>query len=126
MDIFGKISIYFNYKKIGKDKHGNSYYIAKKEINPDTYKLKRVVLYNGIAEPSKIPSVWHSWMHYLVDNIPCEDSSSDEKSTKYSWQKDRTPNLTGTKLAKFPSGHIMKGSARDKVSSDYKAWTPNN
>ena len=34
------------------------------------------------------------------------------------------PNLTGTKAAYRPPGHILKGGQRDKATGDYEAWTP--
>ena len=79
-----------------------------------------MVIYNGLAEPSKIPPAWHSWLHYLVDQTP------SSAMLTYSWQKAHLPNLTATKMARFPSGHFIYAKDRDKVSSDYQAWNPNS
>jgi NADH:ubiquinone oxidoreductase subunit len=119
MNIINRADIYFNYTKIGEDQYGNSYYVSKYSKNPDTGDNKRMVAYRGITEPSKVPPKWHAWLHYLVST---EELQNDTK--KYNWQKDHMPNLTGTKLAKFPSGHISYGGERDKVSADYDAWNP--
>ena len=121
MNIIDKINIYFNYKKIDEDQYGNSYYVSKRSKNLDTEDNKRIVMYKGITDPSKIPPKWHAWLHYMIST---EDLQKDTE--QYSWQKDHLPNLTGTKLAKFPLGHINYGVKREKVSADYNAWNPNS
>lgn len=112
-----RINLYLNYKKYGKDRFGNKYFIAKK-VDPVLKKKKRMVWYNGKAEATKVPPVWHAWLHYMTDEVATE--------TEYNWQKDHIPNLTGTKLAYRPPGHIASGGVREKVSSDYVAWQPSN
>jgi len=99
---------------VGTDEFGNKYYKGRKADTSG--RIKRWVMYNGMAEPSKVPPSWHGWLHYTTDDIPDEN---------YKWQKPHTPNLTGTKNAYFPSGHESKGGIRNKVSSDYEAWQPN-
>ncbi len=90
--------------KIGVDEFGNSYYQDKSG--------KRFVVYKGIAEPSKIPSQWHSWIHYSSDIAPV-----NIKTDKFSWQKIHLPNLTGTKNAYSPQSST-------KETKKYKAWKP--
>lgn len=89
-------------KNIGKDSFGNRYYISGN---------KRRIIYKGLAEPSKIPPMWHAWLHYLTNELP-----NDNLNKNYQWQKHHTPNLTGTKLAYQPIRKI--------VSSDYQPWKP--
>jgi NADH:ubiquinone oxidoreductase subunit len=76
---------------------------------------QRYVIYNGEAEPSKIPPTFHAWLHYLTNEIPPSDSC------EFSWQKDHIPNLTGTESAYNPMGKRHK---RSKVSADYQPFQP--
>ena len=107
---------------VGKDEFGNRYYrtrsIAKHVGRPG--KERRWVIYNGIAEPSKIPPSWHGWMHYTTDHIPTDA----DMQPRYEWEKTHLPNLTGTDLAYRPPGHITRGGKRDKATGDYEAWSP--
>jgi hypothetical protein len=89
--------------KIGSDEFGNQYFLHKKNG-------KRFVIYQGIAEPSKVPMDWHIWLHYISDVTPTLN-----KSHKFSWQKIHLPNLTGTK-----NSHKPKSSTSQK----YQAWKP--
>lgn len=82
--------IKFNSKKIGIDEFGNQYFLKKNN--------KRMVIYNGVAEASKIPAEWHVWLHYLTNQPPVNINTN-----KYSWQKIHHPNLTGTKNAYKPN-----------------------
>ncbi len=100
-----KIKIFCN--KIGMDEFGNSYYQNKAG--------KRFVVYKGIAEPSKIPAEWHSWIHYSCDIAPV-----NIKTDKFSWQKIHLPNLTGTKNAYSAKKFALKTYQAKK----YEAWKP--
>jgi NADH:ubiquinone oxidoreductase subunit len=75
-------------------------------------------MYNGLAEPSKVPPVWHGWLHYTSDVIP------DKHPLEYAWQKEAQPNLTGTTLAYVPPGHVSRGGKRAATIADYEAWKP--
>ncbi len=99
--------IFYNYKKIGIDEFGNSYFIDKNN--------KRLVKYNGLAEPTKVPAEWHGWLHYNQEEPP----QSNNIHKKFSWQKIHLPNLTGTKLAYSP-----KISSNKKTNSIYESWQP--
>ena len=115
-----KLYTWLHGKKVGEDDFGNCYYHLKK-VPTDGSRRKRWVVYNGMVEPSKIPALWHAWLHYTIDELP-----TDMKIAKHDWQKEHVPNLTGTKGAYLPDGHIARGGERAASSSDYEAWTPDN
>lgn len=101
---------------IGQDEFGNRYYEARSAAKHA--RLKRWVVYDGIADASKVPPHWHGWLHYtLPAPIP-------EAAHRHRWQKEHVPNLTGTKGRYVPAGHISKGGARAKTVADYEPWTP--
>lgn len=106
---------------VGQDPFGNRYYQSRGNAKrvTDARKRKRWVIYKGMAEPSKVPAEWHGWLHYTHDLSPTE-----RKVPHYDWQKPHQPNLTGTKKAYLPSGHLLKGAHRDKTTADYEAWQP--
>ena len=39
---------------------------------------------------------------------------------KAAWQTEHLPNLTGTKYAHKPKGHILKGGKRAAATGDYE------
>jgi len=105
-------------KKVGTDSQGNVYYRAKPRKG---YKNeRRWVMYNGVAEASKIPPEWHGWIHHQTDDVP----DSNAPSYRRVWQKPHVQNLTGTKAAYRPPGHVLMGGQRDKATGDYEAWKP--
>lgn len=89
--------------QVGTDEFGNQYFVNKKTG-------KRLVIYNGLAEPSKVPMEWHGWLHYTRDDLPTQSESH-----KFSWQKIHLPNLSGTKNAYAP---------KSSTSQQYQAWKP--
>lgn len=112
-------------KLVGEDQYGNKYYRSKKKEygkgigRPNTE--RRWVLYAGsINEPSKVPPLWHAWLHQLSNEIPTSEKIKD----KYKWQKEHVPNLTGTQHAYYPPGHILSRGQRDAATGDYVAWNP--
>lgn len=105
-------------EKVGQDPAQNTYYRARARKG---YKReRRWVIYNGAPEASKIPPEWHGWIHHQTDVVPNTDGGSFRRS----WQKPHKPNLTGTKQAYRPPGHILQGGQRDKATGDYEAWQP--
>lgn len=104
-------------KLVGKDIFGNKYYVEKR--NPKAGKAKRWVMYNGLAEASKVPPLWHAWLHYITDELP-----NEMNAPTYFWQKEHQPNLTGTSFAYKPKGHLEACGKRAQSSSDYDAWQP--
>ncbi|HJK87110.1 MAG TPA: NADH-ubiquinone oxidoreductase subunit NDUFA12 family protein [Candidatus Megaira endosymbiont of Nemacystus decipiens] len=108
MSKINKLWIKLFYKQVGRDNFGNLYYVNKNSLG----KEKRYVYYDGIDEGSKVPPMWHAWLHYLTDDIPV-----NTEEQKYSWQQGYIPNLSGTK-------HAYKSKKSDD-SNSYNPWTPN-
>src|SRR5690349_2520824 len=96
--------------KVGTDAHGNAYFQGKKDG-------KRWVIYNGPNDASRIPPEWYSWIHHQIDGLPDEALPPVRK-----FEKEATPNLTGTDLAYRPSGAMERGGRRAAASGDYQAW----
>lgn len=100
-------------EKVGGDDQGNIYYQEKNGT-------RRWVIYkNGPVEASRVPSDWHGWLHYTIDDVP-----SEKPLARKSWEKDHVPNLTGSMEAYMPSGAPQKGGQRTSTASDYEAWSP--
>ncbi len=117
MHIISKLLIICTSKFKGEDEFGNKYFEKSKRKNQP--RSKRFVLFRGEVEASKVPADWHGWLHHTLDDIPPEGGY-----TKHAWQEAHLPNLTGTKFAYRPKGHILKGGQRAKASGDYEPWTP--
>jgi len=101
---------------VGRDEFGNRYFEARRAGKFE--RRRRWVMYNGLAEPSKVPAHWHGWLHYTLEApIP-------ESAKKYRWQKQHQPNLTGTTGRYLPDGHISKTGHRAAAAADYEAWQP--
>ena len=109
MTIGTKLFTTFFGTNVGQDEFGNRYFTSKKG--------KRWVIYNGIAESSKVPAPWHRWLHKTTNETPSD-------ITKKDWEKPHLPNLSGTEFAHAPKGHISKGHARNTATGDYVAWQP--
>ena len=102
-------------KSVGKDVFGNRYFEERGRVKGR--RRKRWVMFNGIAEPSKVPAEWHGWLHYTLDTPLSEVKA-------YGWQKPHIPNLTGTEGRYLPQGHLLKGGDRAATAADYTAWKP--
>jgi len=105
-------------KKIGQDSEGNKYYEAKarKGYNHP----RRWVIYNGEAEPSRVPPEWHGWLHYQTNEFPTNQAPSFRRA----WQKAPKANMSGTPSAYHPPGHLLSGGHRASATGDYEAWVP--
>jgi NADH:ubiquinone oxidoreductase subunit len=112
-----KIVTFFTGKYIGQDAFGNCYYEGH---SPTRYnKKRRWVIFKGEVEASKITPQWFNWMHYQSDRIP------NSNTNKYNWEKPYLPNLTGTKYAYHPPGHVLsKKAKRHSATGDYERWQP--
>ena len=114
----GATKMFSRTKFIGQDSDGNKYYTAKARKG---YKReRRWVMYKGKAEATKIPPEWHGWMHHQTNVVP----DSNVKSFRRKWQKPHSENLTGTKAAYRPPGHLLQEGQRPKTTGDYEAWSP--
>lgn len=109
MSFIDKYFIKFTSKLIGKDQYGNEYYLGKRK---DFFgRLKRYVIYNGIEETSKVPPLWHAWLHYMIDETP-------KIINNHVWQSNHLPNLTGTK-------HAYDSAAKsEEMLKTFKSWQP--
>lgn len=97
---------------VGEDEFGNRYY---RERNGN----RRWVIYEDLAEASKVPPDWHGWLHYTVDTPPTE-----EDYTPKEWQQPHVPNLTGTPNAYRPRGSTLIPGDRPHATGDYEPWRP--
>ncbi|WP_407154177.1 NADH:ubiquinone oxidoreductase subunit NDUFA12 [Bradyrhizobium sp. STM 3557] len=105
---------------VGEDEQGNRYYrTAGGKIDPVLHFERRWVIYNGLAEASRIPPSWHAWIHHVVDVPPTQDGYEPRE-----WEKPHQPNLTGTPRAYRPSGSTLASGRRPKATGDYQPWTP--
>ena len=98
-----KLKTLISGKFVGKDSFGNKYYQNKKD--------ERWVIYNSEVEATNIPVEWYSWIHHMPNKIQKEHILK-----KYSWQKDHSPNLTGTTKAYHPN------KEKDEPKKKYKTW----
>ncbi len=108
---------------VGTDQFGNRYFRekGKRALQPGggrQSREKRWVLYNGKPEASKVPPLWHAWLHHTTDTVPTDSGK------RYPWQKDHVPNLTGTPLAYHPRGSVLRGGHRAPAAADYEPWQP--
>lgn len=117
MTITTRLYTFFHGHPVGVDRFGNKYYREKNP--PKNRREKRWVMYNGLPEPTKVAPEWHGWLHYTFDKPPTERNMANPK-----WLKTPIPNLTGTKGAYVPPGHLLRGGQRDPATADYEAWKP--
>ena len=107
---------------VGEDEQGNRYYRTKGgKIDPTLRIERRWVIYNGLAEATRVPPSWHGWLHHVVDTPPTEVDYQPRE-----WEKPHVPNLTGTPAAYRPSGSTLASGHRPKATGDYQPWTPGN
>lgn len=90
---------------IGHDSYGNHYFETTKKV-----RKRRWILYQGKAEGSKVPPLWHAWLNHTVKAVPIEHTDAG-------WQKRHLPNLSGTKYA-------YKPTLKPKIQKTYQAWIP--
>ncbi len=117
MSLMTRLYTVFAGREVGADQFGNRYY--ERRGGHKSTRRKRWVVYNGLAEPSKVPPEWHGWLHYTHPLPPTRRSVSH-----HVWEKPPLPNLTGTPHAYVPPGHLLRGGQRDPATSDYEAWKP--
>ncbi len=107
---------------VGTDEQGNRYYRTRGgKVDVGFQFQRRWVIYNGLAEPSRVPPSWHGWLHHTVDVPPTQE---DYKGRD--WEKPHRPNYTGTPQAWRPRGSTLAQGKRPRATGDYKAWSPND
>ena len=99
--------------EVGKDDAGNVYFVDKKNPN------RRWVIYAGDNDGSRVPPGWQAWLKGTIDELPDEALPPVRK-----FQKDPTPNLTGTMAAFRPDGALGSGKLRPASTGDYEPWIP--
>ena len=114
MTIGTRLFTWLHGRLVGRDGAGNRYFEDRKAHGGRT---RRWVMYDGVAEASKVPAEWHSWLHYTTDS-PLPDTG------RKPWQKPHEANLTGTAASYRPPGHDYQGGHRAPATGDYEAWTP--
>ena len=107
----------FGGRRVGEDSLGNVYYEAKKAEAGS--RKRRWVMYKGSNDSSRVPPEWHGWLHGTLDEVP--DQSLPPARI---WEREATPNLTGTGSAYRPAGALEAGGKRAPATGDYEAWTP--
>lgn len=99
-------------EKVGEDSLGNRYFRSRDG-------KRRWVLYQGSNDASRVPPEWHGWLHSTYDELPVAVLPASR-----TWEKDATPNLTGTGDAYRPAGALERGGQRASATGDYEAWRP--
>jgi len=107
-----RLSIWRSAQQVGVDEFGNTYFWDRKND-------RRYVIYEGDADPSKIPSGWYGWIHHRLHELPTE-----QNYTPREWEKPHLRNMTGTAQAYRPEGSLLKSGQRPRVTGDYDAWSP--
>ena len=103
--------------QVGEDDQGNRYFEEK--VKSLEGRPRRYVLYNGYAEPSRVPADWHGWLHHTFDLPPTEAPFRLK-----AWEKPHEPNWTGTVFAYRPKGSLAAGGERPAATGDYESWKP--
>jgi len=102
---------------VGEDEQGNKFY---EERAPSLEgRKRRWVVYNGLAEASRVSPDWHGWLHHTLDQPP-----TTAPLLKRAWELPHRPNLTGTVRAYRPKGSLARGGVRAETTADYEAWRP--
>lgn len=96
--------------RVGEDDQGNVFYQTRDG-------KKRWVIYNGLAEASRVSPDWHGWLHFTWDEPPTK-----APLPRKPWEKPHSENLTGTPAAYAPIGSIRR--AEPAPRRDYDPWIP--
>jgi len=96
--------------KVGEDDEGNVFYRTRDG-------KRRWVIYNGLAEASRVSPDWHGWLHFTWNEPP-----TDKPLVHKSWEKPHEENRTGSALAYVPPGSIRHKEPQER--RDYEAWQP--
>ena len=115
LQLLTRFKMLFTATFIGQDEYKNKYY----ELKAKDYlsRKKRICIYSGIVEATKIPAHWHAWMHYSTDS-PIEYKN-------LFWMKSHTPDVTGTVHAFQPNKHTqfnLYGKSHINKIQSYTPW----
>jgi NADH:ubiquinone oxidoreductase subunit len=109
-----------NGERVGEDEFGNVYYRTKGGArDPALGYERRWVIYNGLADLSRVPPGWRGWLAHTYATAPSQEEYSPRE-----WQKLGAENHTGTAQAYRPQGSILTPEQRPKATGDYAAWSP--
>ncbi len=104
---------------VGQDDQGNRYF---EERRPSLEgRRRRSVIYNGLAEASRVSPDWRGWMQHTVNDPP-----TTSPRPRKAWEKPHLPNQTGSVRAYRPKGSLARGGLRAAAASDYEAWKPDS
>ena len=78
---------------------------------------RRWVIYNGVADASRIPPGWHGWMHHRSDEPPAAYTPRD-------WEKPYLPNPTGSPWRTARRARSCTASRATPARPDYEPWRP--
>lgn len=125
-----KLYVRFFCKIVGNDQYGNIYYETKKAKN---YwgNQRRLCIFKGTPEASKIPAEWYTWIHNLTDKpIP---------TATYPWILPHLSTLTRSIFRYTPNAWLLSRRNKSKADSNatsvseestdngiftYKVWRP--
>ena len=97
---------------VGEDEFGNRYYQNRAG-------RRRWVIYNGLAEASRVPPDWHGWLHFTYNEPPTVSPLPMQP-----WERPYVPNLTGTESAYRPAGSLAATGRHAPATGDYEPWVP--
>ncbi len=115
--ILYKLETLFLCKEVGSDSFGNKYYESIKQDRVFNRRSRRVI-YTSLVEASLVPPVWNAWLTFQIEHIPLNENIG------YRWEKPHMPNLTGTKYAYFPYGHLNMDHNITTNLQHYESWKP--
>eukprot|EP00003_Mantamonas_plastica_P027456 TRINITY_DN5893_c1_g1_i3.p1 TRINITY_DN5893_c1_g1~~TRINITY_DN5893_c1_g1_i3.p1 ORF type:complete len:124 (+),score=38.38 TRINITY_DN5893_c1_g1_i3:70-441(+) len=106
--------VYKGGKEVGVDKFGNRYM-----FNPDLQpgRQRWIEYASDDVDATQIPAEWHSWVHYLADEPPSEETG---KGIVFKMEHVENPSNSG-ELDKIylPRGHYLRGKGMKK---DVETW----
>ena len=108
--IGSRIYTFLKGKKVGIDEKCNKFYVHRKNNK------KRWIIYNGLMDASKVPALWHDWLHYRTNEIP------NESDKNLNWYKMHKENTTGTEEAYSPD--LSKNNEPKILKKNYEPWNP--
>lgn len=107
-------------ERVGEDEQGNVYYRTAGGKKDKALGIeRRWVIYNGLAEGSRVPPGWNGWMQHRTNTPPTKDDYKPRE-----WELPHRPNMTGTAEAYRPPGSTMLNGKRAAATGDYTPWTP--